>query len=166
MLARDVEQAQRNGARLRLACEIAGLNARTLQRWKAGAGLQRGDGRPNAVRPAPARALSAAERERVLQVANEPRFADTPAARIVPMLADEGVYLASESKFARVLREHGQNKRRGRARPPTTSTVVALYHGCGGLNWFDGEEGKMVVPLVTAKVAKPAAKLRFLTRPR
>nr|WP_265706809.1 hypothetical protein [Verminephrobacter aporrectodeae] len=37
-------------------------------------------------------------------MANEPRFADMPPARIVPMLADQGVYLASESSFARVLR--------------------------------------------------------------
>ena len=62
----------------------------------------------------------------MLSVANEPRFADVPPARIVPMLADEGVYVASESTFSRVLREHGQTTRRGRAkapkksRPPTT----------------------------------------------
>jgi hypothetical protein len=37
-------------------------------------------------------------------VANEPRFCAVPPARIVPMLADEGAYLASESTFARVLR--------------------------------------------------------------
>jgi transposase InsO family protein len=54
-----------------------------------------------------------------------------PPARIVPMLADEGVYIASESTFARVLREHGQMTRRGRARtpssarPPTTHVATA-----------------------------------------
>ena len=31
-----------------------------------------------------------------------------PPARIVPMLADEGVYLASESTFSRVLRANNQ----------------------------------------------------------
>jgi putative transposase len=41
-----------------------------------------------------------------------------PPARIVPMLADEGVYLASESTFTRVLRGQGQSSRRGRAKPP------------------------------------------------
>ncbi len=47
------------------------------------------------------------------------------------MLADEGVYLASESSFARVLRAHGQSKHRGRAkvprpvRPPTTHIASA-----------------------------------------
>lgn len=130
-LARDIEQAHHAGARLRLACEIAGINVRTLQRWQAGAGLLRGDGRPQAVRPPPAHALSAAEREQLVRVANAPRFADMPPARIVPMLADEGVYLASESTFARVLREQGQNSHRGRAkapqasRPPTTHVAQA-----------------------------------------
>jgi hypothetical protein len=32
----------------------------------------------------------------------------TPPARIVPALADEGIYIASESSFHRVLRAHGQ----------------------------------------------------------
>ena len=66
----------------------------------------------------PRHALSPQERAKLLRVANEPRFAAVPPARIVPMLADEGVYLASESSFARVLREHGQSTRRGRAKAP------------------------------------------------
>src|SRR3954449_7467324 len=41
-----------------------------------------------------------------------------PPARIVPALADEGFYLASEASFHRVLRDHGQINRRARARPP------------------------------------------------
>ncbi len=91
---------------------------RTLQRWKAHEGLIAGDGRPQAVRPVPSHALSEAERAELLRVANEPRFAAVPPARIVPMLADEGLYLASESTFSRVLRAHGQSARRGRAKAP------------------------------------------------
>ena len=130
-LARDIKAAHAAGARLRLACETAGIDLRTLQRWKVGDGLVSGDGRPDAVRPVPAHALSPAERAEVLRVANDPRFADVPPARIVPMLADEGVYLASESTFARVLREQGQTAHRGRAkaptatRPPTTHIATA-----------------------------------------
>lgn len=125
-LAQDIDTAHKAGARLRLACDIAGIDVRTLQRWKAHEGLVQGDGRPQAVRATPSHALSADERAKVLNVANEPRFASVPPARIVPMLADEGVYIASESSFARVLRAAGQNARRGRAkapravRPPTT----------------------------------------------
>jgi len=130
-LARDIQVAQQAGARLRPACETAGITVRTLQRWKVCQGLVSGDGRPQAVRPVPAHALSPAERAEVLRVANEPRFADVPPARIVPMLADEGTYIASESSFARVLREHGQAAHRGRAkapqpgRPPTTHIATA-----------------------------------------
>lgn len=130
-LAHDIDTAHKAGARLRLACETAGIDVRTLQRWNACEGLVTGDGRPNSVRPQPAHALSAVERAEVLRVANEARFADMPPARIVPMLADEGVYIASESTFARVLREHGQSAHRGRAkapkagRPPTTHIACA-----------------------------------------
>lgn len=130
-LARDIDEAHQAGARLSRACEVAGIDTRTLQRWKARDGLSQGDARPRAVRPLPAHALSEEERARLLQVANEPRFADMPPARIVPALADEGVYLASESSFARVLRAHGQSRHRGRAkapratRPPTTHVATA-----------------------------------------
>ena len=130
-VAQDILKAHSSGARLRLACETAGIDVRTLQRWKARQGLVSGDGRPEAVRPVPAHALSAAEREQILRVANEPHFADMPPARIVPMLADEGVYVASESSFQRVLRAHGQTRHRGRAkaprqsRPPTTHVATA-----------------------------------------
>jgi transposase InsO family protein len=125
-LAQHIDQAHAAGARLDLACQTAGIDLRTLQRWKSREGLVDGDGRPRSVHPTPGHALSETERTQLLRVANEPRFADVPPARIVPMLADEGVYLASESTFSRVLRAAGQTAHRGRAkapravRPPTT----------------------------------------------
>jgi transposase InsO family protein len=126
VLTRDIHCAHAAGARLKPACKIAGIDLRTLQRWQATDGLVSGDGRPQAARPVPGHALSDAERAHLLAVANEPRFAAVPPARIVPMLADEGVYLASESTFSRVLKAQGQTAHRGRAkapkavRPPTT----------------------------------------------
>jgi hypothetical protein len=120
-LAAGVAEARADGARLGPACALAGVDPRTLQRWRASDGVARGDRRPEAVRPVPAHALTPAERARIVAVANEPRFADVPPARIVPALADEGVYLASEASFHRVLRERGQMNRRGRARPPRAS---------------------------------------------
>ena len=125
-LAQHIDVAHAAGARLALACRTAGIDLRTLQRWKSQAGLVGGDGRPQCVHPMPVHALSEVERAQLLDVANEPRFANVPPARIVPMLADEGVYLASESTFSRVLRAEGQTAHRGRAkapravRPPTT----------------------------------------------
>jgi transposase InsO family protein len=126
-LARDIEAAHQAGARLRLACEVAGIDVRTLQRWKAHQGLVAGDGRPDAARPTPAHALTPAERQQILHVANESRFADMPPARIVPALADEGVYIASESSFQRVLREQGQTRHRGRAKAPRKSRAPTTH---------------------------------------
>ena len=125
-----IDIAHAAGARLRPACEVAGITLRTLQRWKA-EGLHLGDRRPLAERKPPAHALTEEERARILAIASEPRFADQPPARIVPTLADEGLYIASESSFQRVLRAHGQTTHRGRSRaprptrPPTTHVATA-----------------------------------------
>jgi hypothetical protein len=84
------------------------------------------------VRPRPAHALTAEERTQVLAVANEARFAALPPARIVPMLADEGCYLASESTFHRILREAGQTARRGRAKVPLAVRTGLKLTRCTG----------------------------------
>jgi len=73
-LARDIDVAHTAGARLKPACETAGIDLRTLQRWKAFDGVIRDDRRPQAIRPAPSHALSEAERAHLLAVANAPRF--------------------------------------------------------------------------------------------
>ena len=142
-LAAGIEQAQASGARLDRACEVVGIDARTLQRWKADDGFQRGDRRPATARPKPPHALTDQERARILAVANEPRFAEMPPARIVPMLADEGCYLASESSFHRVLKAQGQLRHRGRARAPQASrrptTHIATAPGqlwCWDITWL------------------------------
>jgi transposase InsO family protein len=134
-ILQEIAQAQAAGARLGPACALAGIDPRTRRRWQgsgqadASAGV-RADRRPEAARPTPSQALTAAERAQIVAVANEPRFADAPPARIVPVLADEGIYLASESSFHRVLRAQGQMNRRGRAclprasRPPTTHVAT------------------------------------------
>lgn len=127
MKVRNIEAAQHAGARLDAACKVAGITLRTLQRWKREDGLVCGDRRPVTLRPRPAHALTEAERRAVLQVANEPRFADLPPARIVPMLADEGIYLASESTFHRLLREAGQTTHRGRAKAPAASRPPSTH---------------------------------------
>jgi putative transposase len=127
-LLHALEEARAAGARLAPACALAGIDPRTAQRWQTGDSLARGDRRPDAERPTPSHALTAAERARIIAVANEPRFAETPPARIVPALADEGTYIASESSFHRVLRAAGQMNRRGRARPPPA--VTPAEHAC------------------------------------
>jgi hypothetical protein len=101
----NLDEARAAGARLAPACGLIGVDPRTIQRWRRENGLELGDRRPHADRPKPVHALSDAEREEILEVANSERFADVPPARIVPELADEGRYIASESSFYRVLRD-------------------------------------------------------------
>lgn len=137
-VATEIQEAHHAGARLAKACALTGISVRTLQRWQAKQGLVTGDRRPQASRPLPSHALTAEERAQILAVANEPRFAALPPARIVPMLADEGVYIASESSFHRVLRAHGQTRHRGRSRAPpcgpnrpaTSATCLANRRTC------------------------------------
>lgn len=119
-----IDEARDTGATQAAACKAAGISARTLQRWRVPDGSLLADRRPDAVRPMPSTALSEAERAVILETVNEPRFASLPPSQIVPRLADEGVYLASESTIYRVMAAANQQHRRGRAHPPSTRTVT------------------------------------------
>lgn len=105
-----VQEALDGGARLHAACQCVGISERTRQRWQHSPD----DRRPAALRPVPKNRLSAEEVQQVLAICHEPRFASLPPAQIVPVLADEGRYIASESTFYRVLRRYGEVSHRGR----------------------------------------------------
>jgi transposase InsO family protein len=114
-----IEEACAAGARLQKACPVVGISPRTLQRWRDEEGV-REDARAAAARErVPANRLSDAEREEILNVANQPEFAHLPPSQIVPALADQGRYIASESSFYRVLRDNAQLTPRGKSRPPS-----------------------------------------------
>ena len=68
-------------------------------------------------RPAPApqpRALSATERQQVLEVLHQERFWDTAPAGVYATLLDEGVYLCSVATMYRLLRAQGETGDRRR----------------------------------------------------
>jgi transposase InsO family protein len=113
-----VKDAMAAGARQAQACAVMGLSARTLQRWQDGETV-RADQRPLRQYEPPHK-LTAAERAAVLAVANSPEFGQLPPSQIVPRLADQGRYLASESTFYRVLRAEGQLAHRRSERPART----------------------------------------------
>lgn len=127
IMAAHITTAHAAGARLAPACRLAGIDVRTWQRWRREGGLAQGDRRPRARRPIPAHALSFAEQETILRIIHEPRFAALPPTRIVPQLADEGRYLASESTFYRLMRRHQQLHHRSRAKPPTPSRTPTTH---------------------------------------
>ena len=101
-----VAEAVLGGARLAHACELLGFSERTLQRWQLAA-EDNPDGRTMR-HEAPAHKLSALERATLLAVANSAEFGHLPPSQIVPRLADQQRYIASESTFYRVLRAENQ----------------------------------------------------------
>lgn len=109
-----IDEAQQRGARLRKACEILGLGVRTVQRWQQQGG---GEDRRQGPKSEPANKLSAAERKEVLETLNSKRFRDLPPSQVVPFLADEDRYLASEATMYRILREERQLAHREASRP-------------------------------------------------
>lgn len=93
-----IDAAVAVGARRAKACAELDISDRTLQRWTKG-GEVRPDQRPLVPRPEPANKLSPAERAAVLEVCNSEAFASLQPSQIVPKLADQGRYLASEASF-------------------------------------------------------------------
>lgn len=119
MILELINEAERGGARLHVACRELGLSTRSVERWRSG----RSEDQRRGPKRRPANALSKAEREHVLAVVNAPEHRNLPPNQIVPRLADQGVYVASESTIRRILREAKQNVRRDRACPPTPRAV-------------------------------------------
>ena len=120
-----IKEAVDSGARQKQACEVIELSARTYQRWlKAGVVSDR---RRTAVRPAPANKLSEAERQGILTVCNEPAFSHLPPCQIVPLLLDQGRYLASESSFYRILKAAKQLTHRGKTKPKTSDNKPTSF---------------------------------------
>lgn len=108
-----IGEAVRSGARRVAAARMLGISLRTLQRWEHDACREDQRRGPHGM---PENTLSAAERELVVAVATSPSFRDLPPSQIVPILADSGVYLASERSFYRILREEKLLAHRGKAR--------------------------------------------------
>ncbi len=112
-----INEAVTAGARKRQACEEVGLSLRTLQRWTQGGKVKK-DQRPIAQRPAPSNELSEQERAAILATCNQSVYAELPPSQIVPRLADEGIFLASESSFYRILKAADQLNHRERSKAP------------------------------------------------
>ena len=118
-----IKQACQSGARQSLACDIIGITVKTFQRWVARESLT--DGRSIAKRR-PTNKLSEFERRQIIAIANEDQYASLSPSKIVPLLADEGRYIASESSFYRILKAEGQLTHRQASKPKTVTKPKAL----------------------------------------
>ena len=98
-------------------CQALGVSRASLYRCRAR--LARPPASLSPTKSRPPRALSAEERQRVLDLLREPRFADLAPAEIYATLLDEGTYQCSIRTMYRVLAEHGAvRERRDQLRHP------------------------------------------------
>lgn len=121
-----IREANKTGCRLHVACAELEISVRTFQRWvREGDNELVADGRTTNERPEPPNKLSEDERKEVLKVVNSAEFGSLPPSQIVPILADRGEYVASESTMYRILKSAQQQYRRGRAKKPSTRVVTS-----------------------------------------
>ena len=88
-----------------VACRALGVPRASLYRRMQPAA-------PPRVRPTPARALDAAERQSVLDHLHSERFSDKAPAEVYATLIDEGVYLCSVRTMHRILADNSELKER------------------------------------------------------
>ncbi len=96
---------------VRASCQALGVAPASYYRWRR-------PGLPSRPRSSP-RALSAQERQAVLDVLHEPRFVDVAPAEVAATLLDEGRYLCSERTMYRILTANQEvRERRNQRRHP------------------------------------------------
>ena len=105
-----INEARYAGARLAPCCEVLNISVRTYERWIKEDGVI--DLRKHVKLKEPHNKLSDKEKQDIIDICNSPEHADLNPSQIVPKLADQGQYIASESTFYRVLREFKQNAKR------------------------------------------------------
>ena len=114
MVLKLIDGAIVAGVRLNQAAAIISLSARMIIRWRLQSG---GYDQRQGPCCTPANKLTESEKQKILDVANSCKFRDMSPKQIVPKLADQGVYIASESSFYRVLKEHKMINHRQRSKP-------------------------------------------------
>ena len=109
------------------ACAALGVARTSLYRRRAHLARPPIDPRP---RPRPERALSAAERQAVLDLLREPRFVDLAPAEIYATLLDLGIYHCSIRTMYRILDENNEvRERRNQLRHPEYQKPELLAEG-------------------------------------
>lgn len=127
MAINAINHAIKHGARQKQACAIICISSRTLQNWRK-QGLN--DKRQTTVK-VPTNKLSKQEREAILAKCSSEEFKNKNPQQIVPILADQGIYLASESSFYRILHDAEQLHHRGRTSAPKTIAKPEPYIATG-----------------------------------
>ena len=128
------------------ACDALGVARATVYRRRA---RRAGPMAASPSRPRPSRALTDDERQAVLDLLREPRFADLAPAEIYATLLDEGVYHCSIRTMYRILDDHDEvRERRDQLRHPVYAKPELLAEAANQVWSWDisapcGEEVEM-----------------------
>jgi transposase InsO family protein len=121
-------EAQARGCRLGRLCDVFGTTPRTVERWKKEGLEDRRRGAPKRV----CRKMSEEERAAIEAVCCSEDYRNMTPHEIVPILADKGRFLGSESSFYRVLRSrelvrHPKKRRMVPSREPEELKAGAVH---------------------------------------
>jgi putative transposase len=121
-----VSEAQVAGARLDAACSMIGISSRTIERWRTCEDIS--EDRRCGPRTCPPNTLTPAEQAEALALLTDPEYRGLSPKQLVPHLADQGKYLASESTLYRLRRRFGlQSVPRPRVRSHVTRSRAIHY---------------------------------------
>lgn len=116
MTLANIDEAVAAGASQAAACELVGLDERTVQRWRARPSLE--DQRRGPTQR-PANAMTPDEEAEIIALVTSKEFVGLSPHQLVAKLADMGIYVASEATIYRLLRRRRLLRHRDRARPRT-----------------------------------------------
>ena len=125
------DEAINTGATHQKAAQIMGISHRTLKRWRSDDGVIQEDQRPESKPGIQPHQLTVDEEHEIIMTCNLPEYRSLPPSQIVPLLADQGIYIASESTFYRVLHKHEQLNHRGRTQSPKKVPQPTSYTATG-----------------------------------
>ena len=111
----------KSGSRHAIACDDMEINVKTFKRWV----IDVTDKRKGPVKT-PGNKLHLDEVENIVKVCTSKKYMDLPPSQIVPLLADEGIYLASESTFYKILKARELLEHRGKSKRKSLEVPMAL----------------------------------------
>ena len=111
---KEIAEAQKNGARLSSICKFIGISSRTIQRWKKS---DLSDQRKGSQRHIPHK-LTKYEKQQIIDICCKKEYRDLYPNEVVAILASQGIYIASEASFYRVLKEERMLSHRRKSKPP------------------------------------------------
>ena len=121
-----IEEAYSSGARLHKATAELLISVRTFHRWKRLQETHQLEDRRAAASRVHSSKLTEEDEEKMLEVLADPQYANMSPKHFVPLLAQNGTYIACESSFYRLMKARHLLTHRRRSKAPQQRMLEAL----------------------------------------